>query len=176
MFRVGQWRSLLSLRSPRILPHWPVLAGPWHLAPACVGVLREWCRCDLWPDGGQWADCEATVGVWVYNPHAGGRPVPAAVRLRTQRRIQAHADANYAGRFLRIDIRFRGALCYVDACVDDSPAVPVHLCRLRFFGNEAAWSFAFYTYSHERYEPSVFANGTFLGTPEEAFDLAAVYL
>ena len=50
------------------------------------------------------------------------------------------------------------------------------LALAAFFGNEAAWSFAFYTYSHERYEPSVFANGTVLGTPEEAFDLAAVYL
>lgn len=35
---------------------------------------------------------------------------------------------------------------------------------------------AFYTYSHEKYEPSVFSNGTFHGTPEEAFDTAAVYL
>ena len=35
---------------------------------------------------------------------------------------------------------------------------------------------AFYTYSHERYEPSIFPNGTFQGTPEEAFETAAMYL
>lgn len=35
---------------------------------------------------------------------------------------------------------------------------------------------AFYTDSHERYEPSVFNNGRWHGTPEEAFDTAAVYL
>ena len=53
---------------------------------------------------------------------------------------------------------------------------PTHLCRLRYFGDENAWSLAFYTYSHNRYEPSVFDNGTFHGTPEEAFDVGAVYL
>ena len=35
---------------------------------------------------------------------------------------------------------------------------------------------AFYTYSHERYEPTFFADGTDHGTPEEAFDIGAVYL
>ena len=53
---------------------------------------------------------------------------------------------------------------------------PLHLCRIRYFGDENAWSLAFYTYSHDRYEPSVFDNGTFHGTPEEAFDVGAVYL
>ena len=32
------------------------------------------------------------------------------------------------------------------------------------------------TYSSEKYEPCFFDNGTFHGTPEEAFDTAAVYL
>jgi hypothetical protein len=37
--------------------------------------------------------------------------------------------------------------------------------------------FAFYTYSNEKYELSVFPSGDFYGTPEEAFDTAAqVYL
>jgi hypothetical protein len=35
---------------------------------------------------------------------------------------------------------------------------------------------AFYTYSNERYEPCAFPNGTFHGTPEEAFEVGAVYL
>jgi hypothetical protein len=53
---------------------------------------------------------------------------------------------------------------------------PVHLCRLRYFGDDQRWSMAFYTYSNEKYEPCFFNNGTFQGTPEEAFDTAAVYL
>jgi len=50
---------------------------------------------------------------------------------------------------------------------------PVHLCRLRHFGGEERGGFAFYTYSSERYELSIFPTGEFFGPPEEAFDLAA---
>jgi hypothetical protein len=135
--------------------------------------------------------------MWVYDPHSGGVKIPPAVRQRTAERIENHARAKYAGRFTRLDIRFRGALCYIDAFVEpEEPREsllritgesreeylermrhnPLHLCRLRYFGDENAWSLAFYTYSHERYEPSVFGNGTFHGTPEEAFDVGAVYL
>jgi hypothetical protein len=50
-------------------------------------------------------------------------------------------------------------------------------CSLRYFGDEERWSFAFYTYSHERYELSIFPSGEFLGPPEEAFRVSAeVYL
>ena len=79
---------------------------------------------------------------WVYNPHSGGRPVPSTVRLRTEQRIRSHAAAHYAGKFRKLDIRFRGALCYIDAWVDETTG-PLHLCRLRFLGNEEAWSLAF---------------------------------
>jgi hypothetical protein len=134
---------------------------------------------------------------WVFNPHAGGKTIPPDVRARTERRIRAYADKRYTGKFTRLDVRFRGALCYIDAYTDPpepSPALlkmrgetrqqyldrlrslPLHLCRLRYNGREDAWTVAFYTYSHERYEPSIFPNGTFYGTPEEAFELSAVYL
>ena len=113
---------------------------------------------------------------WIYNPHVGGRPIPPTVRLRTEQRIRAHATVHYAGRFWELAIRFRSAFCYIDAWVDETDAGLFHLCRLRFLGDEQAWSLALYTYSHERYEPSVFPTGSFQGTPEEAFDLAAIFL
>jgi hypothetical protein len=53
---------------------------------------------------------------------------------------------------------------------------PLHLCRLRYFGNEEEWSLAFYTYSNERYELCVFQSGSFYGTPEEGFEVGATYL
>jgi hypothetical protein len=55
-------------------------------------------------------------------------------------------------------------------------SAPLYLCRLRYFGNVEKWSMAFYTYSHEKYEPCMFGDGSFHGTPEEAFEIAAVYL
>jgi hypothetical protein len=134
---------------------------------------------------------------WIYSPHVGGTKIPEIVKARTRDRILAHAEKHYSGKFTRIEVRFRGALCYVDAfqepCVGDEfpppgwpesreQAIermrnnPTHLVRLRYFGDEERWTLAFFTYSHERYEPCVFPSGDDHGTPEEAFDVGAVYL
>jgi hypothetical protein len=135
--------------------------------------------------------------VWVYDPHSAGVKIPPAVRERTAARIEAYARAQDAGRFNRLDIRFRGALCYIDGYVEpqepDADLLrilketreeyltrlrnqPVHLCRLRYFGKEDSWSMAFYTYSHERYEPCNFDDGSDHGTPEQGYEIGAVYL
>jgi hypothetical protein len=137
------------------------------------------------------------MSTWVYDPHSGGVKIPTSVRERTEKRIQDYASKHYAGKYTRLAIRFRGALCYIDAFTepqDPDPELlritgesreqflerlrdmPTHLCRLRYFGNEEKWSMAFYTYSNERYEPCMFHNGTFEGTPEEAFEIGAAYL
>ncbi|HET6573504.1 MAG TPA: hypothetical protein VFG68_07875 [Fimbriiglobus sp.] len=134
---------------------------------------------------------------WVMDPDSGGVPVPPAVRQRVADRIRKYADERYAGKFTRLDVRFRGVFCYIDAFTEpDEPskellkitretrqqyldrmrATPLHLCRLRFFGNEDRWSLGFYTYSNERYELCVFRSGDFYGPPEEAFEIGAMYL
>jgi hypothetical protein len=133
---------------------------------------------------------------WVYDPHSGGVKIPKTVQVRTRQRILVHAEKHYSGRYVSLDIRFRGALCYIDAYVEpDVPTnwppkdwhetreqaiqrlrkTPTHLVRLRYF-DENRWSVAFYTYSNEKYEPAMFPTGSFEGTPEEAFDMGAVYL
>jgi hypothetical protein len=135
--------------------------------------------------------------VWVYDPHSSGVKIPQAMREWTRTRILAYAEKHHSGKYTRIDVRFHGQLCYIDAYTEpyvppdfDALAlgesreeyierrrnVPVHLCRLRYFGNEDRWSMAFYTYSHDKYEPCVFDSGSFHGTPEEAFETSAVYL
>jgi len=134
---------------------------------------------------------------WTYNPHTGGRKIPPSVRQLTEQRIRAYAESRYAGKFTRLDIRFRGPLCYIDAYTEPGkPApellsaqgetlehhlerlrnAPLHLCRLRYFGDLEKWSMAFYTYSHMKYEPCMFGDGSFHGTPEDAFEIGAVYL
>ncbi len=139
----------------------------------------------------------ATRRMWVYDPHSGGVKIPEPVRARTKDRILAHAKKHYAGKYTRIDVRFHGQLCYIDAYKEPyvSPTfdpqvlgesveeyrerrrnTPTHLCRLRYFGDENRWSMAFYTYSNEKYEPCFFDTGADHGTPEEAFDVGAVYL
>lgn len=134
---------------------------------------------------------------WVYDPHSGGVKIPPTIQERVKMRILAYAETNYAGKYIRLDIRFRNQFCYIDAYTEpDVPPnfpppdfaetreevierlrnTPTHLCRLRYFGDADRWSMAFYTYSNEKYEPCFFRNGTFHGTPEEAFDTGSVYL
>ena len=123
-----------------------------------------------------------SVRAWVFDPHSGGAKIPEALKEQTKRRILAHAQKHYAGRYHRLDIRFRGPLCYIDAFIEPPgsfaslpPEEATHLCRLRHKGQDR-WSVDFFTYSHERYEPSFFASGDAIGTPEEGFDVGAVYL
>jgi hypothetical protein len=135
----------------------------------------------------------------VFAPNSGGKTIPEPVRHRTERRLQTYAAEHFAGRYTRLDIRFRAQFCYVDAFTEPAPLTdswppkdwpetreeyqerlrntPTHLCRLRFFGDEERWGFAFYTYSSDRYELSVFLDGDFFGRLEDAFEVsAAVHL
>jgi len=112
-----------------------------------------------------------------------------------EERIRRYAEQHFTGRYTRLDVRFRGQFCYIDAYAEPEPLRPnwpppdwpetreemlerlrntsTHLCRLRYFGDEERWGFAFYTYSNERYELSVYPSGEFLGRPEEAFQVSA---
>ena len=133
--------------------------------------------------------------VWVRDPDAGGVKVPEAVKGRTRERIARYAARHYEGKYIKLDVRFRGKFGYVDAYQDLDRKVlpapgesrkeaierlhntPLHLCRLRYYGNEDAWSMGFFRYSNEKYELCMFPSGEFYGTPEEAFETAAsVYL
>jgi hypothetical protein len=135
--------------------------------------------------------------VWIKDPHAGGVKIPETIKETIKGRIVSYAEARYAGKYARIEVRFKGQFCYIDAYTepfvpeDYDPLqfgetkeeyverlrnTPLHLCRLRYKGDEEQWSMAFYTYSHNKYEPSVFDHGGFFGTPEEAFQTSAVYL
>ena len=133
---------------------------------------------------------------WVYDPHSGGKKIPTAVQERTRQRILEHAEKVYGGRYQRISVRFRSQFCYIDAFTEPSvpdvvPEVfqesreqylerlrstPFQLCRLRYSGDEERWTVAFYSYSKMAYEASVFDTGEMHGTPEEGFDVGAIYL
>ena len=135
--------------------------------------------------------------IWVYDPQSGGVKIPDRLKPWIRQRILEHAEKHYAGKYNRIDVRFRTHFCYVDAYtepyvpedyddklygesrverIEQLRNTPTHLCRLRYFGDEDRWSMAFYTYSHEKYESCVFDSGNWHGTLEEAFDTSAVYL
>jgi hypothetical protein len=135
------------------------------------------------------------MGTWVFNPHSGGLPIPASVKKDTIERLEKHAVGKYKGLYARIDVRFHGSLCYMDAYkeprepekallrinretreeyIERMRRYPIHLGRIRYFGKDR-WSYAFYTYSNDRYEPATLG-GEWFGTPEAAFDIGARYL
>ena len=98
-----------------------------------------------------------------------------SLQAQTRRRILEHAAKIIPAKASQLRVRFRGPFCYIDAEEPDSPA-PTQMCRLRYMGSMGAWTLAFYTYSHEKYERCAFMNGSFFGTPEEALEIGSVYL
>jgi len=133
---------------------------------------------------------------WARNPDAGGVKIKEDVKQRTKKRILEYAAEHYEGKYTRLEVRFRGQFCYVDAYVEPSVSedwpvsdwgesrdehvehlrnTPTHLFRLRFLGDENRWAFAFFAYSSETYELSILPNGDFFGTPEDALDAASCY-
>lgn len=134
--------------------------------------------------------------VWMQTPHSGGIKIAPATQTAIRARILAHAETRYAGKFTCIDVKFRGAMCYIDTYKEPEnvpkriPAsygetrkefierlrnTPTHLVRLRHFSIDR-WSVAFFTYSNMRYEPCCYPSGEWFGTPEQAFEIGAVYL
>ena len=117
---------------------------------------------------------------WVRDPDSGGIKISEGVKARTKERILRHAEDHFAGKYTRLDIRFRSQFCYVDAFTEPSVTngwpppdhyetreefldrlrnTPMHLCRLRYFGDEDQWAFAFYAHSSETYELCMLPSG-----------------
>jgi len=133
---------------------------------------------------------------WTFAPHSGGSKISPALQLSTHARIERYAEQHYAGLYTRIDVRFRGALCYIDAFTEPAQPsrdqlrslgesiegylarlreTPTRLCRLRYFAGRDLWSVALYSYSSERFEPCILPTGEYCGNPEECFALGASF-
>jgi len=135
---------------------------------------------------------------WVFSRDTGGVKIPESVQRDVKKHLEAVAARHFKGKYTRLDIRFKAQFCYIDAYQEapkltkswppkDWPETraeylerlrntPTHLCRLRYFGDDR-WGWAFYTYSHEKYEFSYFPSGDAFGKPEEAFLVSAgIYL
>ena len=129
----------------------------------------------------------------IFDPNSGGIKIPPAVQADVEKRIRALAEKEFKGKYTRLEVRFKNQFCYMDTYTEpvltdtwpptDWPETreeyderlrntPTHLCRLRYFGDDR-WGFAFYTYSHEKYELSVYDDGQFTSKPEQAFLISA---
>src|SRR5690348_5084367 len=92
---------------------------------------------------------------WIFSPDSGGVRIPEPVQRCTEQRIRRYAEEHFAGRYTRLEIRFRAQFCYIDAYTEPGPPgpnwpppdwpetakerlerlrnMPTHLCRLRYF-------------------------------------------
>ena len=57
--------------------------------------------------------------MWVQDPNAPGKKIPELVKQQTEVRIQRYAEKHFGGNYKRLDFRFRGAFCYIDAYTDE---------------------------------------------------------
>jgi len=129
----------------------------------------------------------------MFDPNSGGKKIPPVLQTDVEKRIRNVAEERFHSHYTRLEIRFRSQFCYIDAYTepeihDNWPppgwpetrdeyiarmrSTPTHLCRLRYFGNDR-WGFAFFAYSSEKYELSMFPSGEFVGVPEDAFIVSA---
>ena len=129
------------------------------------------------------------------DPDSGGVKITDTVKSQLKNRITKYAEEHLAGRYTKLDIRFRDKFCYVDAYTEpeeprqdwpeDFPETreeyiermrnkPIHLCRLRYYVDDE-WGISFYSYAHNKYETSVFPNGKFFDTPELAMEASAEF-
>ena len=110
---------------------------------------------------------------WVQKPKG---PIPEKVRVALKGRLEKHIEQNWSHTLVKLLLRFHGAFAYIDV-QDPTEDLPTHLCRLDYLGELDHWEWAFYKYSDEVYERSRDWEGSFVTTPEKAFDVAAtVYL
>jgi len=125
---------------------------------------------------------------------AKAKGIPPSVQYRLTERVERYAKENLAGQYTRIAVSFRGQHAYIDlysepeephmpaggetleAYIERLRNTPQHLCRLRYQGSEEDWGFAFYTYAHEKYEPSTLITGLPFGTPEDALATSTLFL
>jgi hypothetical protein len=125
---------------------------------------------------------------WVVAPRG---PIPKPVQEALRKRLKQHVAKKWAKAVRGLVVRFRGAYAYVDAFPAKRwyapgttraerariDAIPIQLCRLGYLGRSDRWEYAFFAYSSLRYQLSMSASGSFVTTPERAFDGSArVYL
>jgi len=114
---------------------------------------------------------------WVFNPHAGGVKISSLRKAEIENRIKRYANEKLKTKCDGVEVRFRGALCYVTALQNepDGNKYRFPLCRLRHFDLEK-WSIALFTWSNERYEPCILPSGEWFGSVEECLELGTTFL
>jgi hypothetical protein len=110
---------------------------------------------------------------WVYDVHSGGKKIPSSNHEKIRKRVQEYAAKRPWKNKYKLQVRFKGQFCYVDAVEHDGTVSP--LGRLRHF-HDGKWSMAFYTYSNDSYQPCFMSSGSQEGVLEEGLAICEMHL
>lgn len=105
---------------------------------------------------------------WVFDPHSGGVKISPYRKAEVENQIKRYADKDLKDKCDRIEVLFRGALCYVTAWRTESDGEDYRfpLCLPWHFDMER-WSVSLFTWSNEKYEPCILPSGEWLGKIED---------
>lgn len=112
--------------------------------------------------------------VYVYDPQSGGNKIPPQTHEAICKQAEAFAKARPWYPRIQLKLRFKNQFCYVDT-IEEGDERLFPLCRLRYF-DKARWSLALFTYSNDRYSPSLFSDGKWEGTFDAALDVCAPFI
>jgi len=109
---------------------------------------------------------------WQYNPHTGGNKIDKRQHDIIRKKIISYAQSKYHDNYDELEIKFRGAFCYINVKKDSNNFMPIG--RMRFFST-TRWSIAIFLYSNNKYEPGWFQNGEDIGSIEECVDYCSQF-
>ena len=107
-------------------------------------------------------------------PPKGGTKIPTDQKNCILEQAYAYSLTRPWSAEYQLFLRFNGKFCYLDGKhIKEKHSFP--LGRITYF-DKNVWALAFFTYSNQRYEPSIYRSGKWFGNLEEAINICELYL
>jgi hypothetical protein len=100
---------------------------------------------------------------------------PKRLKELVEDTVDHHASLTHPSmRLQEVTIRWKGSFGYMDAWAGegDDNDERIRLCRIEYLGDD--WAFALYDPATETYQDTILRNGQYTGTPDDAYDTAAI--
>jgi hypothetical protein len=97
--------------------------------------------------------------------------IPESTRSSITLRLLQHAKENWP-KLGKLQVTSRAGFAYITAALPGEEPQP--LFRLRYGGSAHTFGFALYSHAAGRYEDSLLATGSPVGTPQDALDTACL--
>ena len=72
---------------------------------------------------------------WVYDVHSGGKKIPQSNHEKIRKQVQVYAAKRPWKNKYKLQVRFKGQFCYVDALETDGTVSPLEDCDISMMEN-----------------------------------------